>query len=148
MAATAWTVYNETKELIGKGTIKFDADTFKMALFLSTSNVANAALATAVLATATNQHANANGYTTGGAAMTTTWVRSTGTVTFGSSSSSPQWTASSTGIVCRYGVIWDDTPTSPADPLICYSTLDSTDVTVTDTNTLTISLASGIFTLT
>jgi hypothetical protein len=38
MAANAWKRYNKFPEYIGDGTIDLDNDTFKVALFLSTSN--------------------------------------------------------------------------------------------------------------
>jgi hypothetical protein len=52
--------------------------------------------------------------------------------------------------VARYAVIYDDTPTSPADPLVAYCLLDTSpaDVTAVDTRTLTLQIAAGgIFTL-
>ena len=148
MAANVWDFYNEFTEFIGDGTIDLDADTFKMALFLSTSNAAT--LSTSGLAGLTNQHASANGYTTGGETMSSvTWVRSGGTTTF--DSADVVWTATGGSIICRFAVIYDDTVSSPvADPLIAFSLLDNTpaDVTATDTNTLTVQIStSGIFTL-
>jgi hypothetical protein len=67
-----------------------------------------------------------------------TWVRSTNTVTF--NADDVVYTASGGSIVARYFVLFDDTPTSPLDPLICYGLLDQTplDVTATDGNTLTV----------
>lgn len=48
----------------------------------------------------------------------------------------------------RYVYIYDDTPTSPADPLICYFDYGSS-ITLADTETLDIQFnASGLFTLT
>ena len=47
----------------------------------------------------------------------------------------------------RYVVIYDDTPTSPADPLVCWFDYGS-DVTLASGETLTITFnASGLFTL-
>jgi hypothetical protein len=78
-----------------------------------------------------------------------TWVRSTNTVTF--NADDVVYTASGGSIVARYFVLFDDTPTSPLDPLICYGLLDQTplDVTATDGNTLTVQWhATGIFQVT
>jgi len=148
MAANAWVFYNEFTEYIADGTMDLDADSFKIALFLSTSNAATPTLSG--LASITNQHANANGYTTGGVVLgSVTWTRAAGVATFDCADA--VWTASGGSLVARYAVIYNDTVTTPvADPLICYSLLDNTpaDITVTDTNTLTIQMsASGIFTL-
>lgn len=149
MAAGAWVLHDKAKEYMGDGTIDLDADTFKVALFLSTSNVATTSIN--ALSTATNEHANANGYTTGGVALTSvTWVESSGTVTFDCADPVGEWTASGGSIVARFAVIYDDTVASPVvDPIIAHCLLDSTpaDVTATDGNKLTINAhASGIFT--
>lgn len=149
MAASAWRKYESFPEYMGDNTIDMDNDTFKMGLYLSTSNAATVTTNT-VLADLTNEHANANGYTTGGATLgSVTWTHSSGTTTF--DCADVTWTASGGSIVARFAVIYDDTPTSPADPLVCYSLLDTTpaDVTVTTGNVLTIQInASGVFTVT
>jgi hypothetical protein len=140
MAAGPWVIYNEFKENLGKKLIDLDADTFKCALFLSTSNAGSAALASAVLATLTNQHANANGYTTGGVTVNGTWVRSGATCTFDVDDAS--WTAAGGSIVARFAVIYDDTPGTKY--LVAYCLLDSApaDVTVTDGNSLTVQIGN------
>lgn len=146
MAASAWTIYHEYKLNLGKKLIEMSSDTFKMALFLSTSNAGSASLATAQYATLTNQHANANGYTTGGVTCARTWTNSAGTITFDIADA--VWTASGGSIVARFAVIYSDTATNK--DLICYCLLDSTpaDVTVTTGNSLTVQInASGVFTL-
>ena len=146
MAADAWVVYNEFKTNLGEKLFDLSSDTFKMALFLSTSNCGDAALATAQYTTLTNQHASAYGYTTGGATVAPTWTESSGTVTFDTANAA--WTASGGSIVCRYAVIYDDSATNK--DLVCYSLLDNApaDITVTTGNTLTVSInASGVFTL-
>ena len=147
MAASAWRMYSSAKEYIGDSTIDLDNHTFKAQLHLSTYTP-NLNTHT-VRADLTNEHANANGYTTGGATIgSITWVSSSGTATY--DSADVQWTASGGSIVARYAVIYDDTPSSPLDPLLCYSLLDTTpgDVTATNGNTFTIQMnASGIFTL-
>ena len=71
------------------GTFDIDTDSFKMALFLSTSNIG---AASTTYAGVTNEHANANGYTTGGIAVTLTLAGTT-TVTV-DISTDPVWTAS------------------------------------------------------
>lgn len=144
MAAGKWKLYDTAKEKIGQGIIDLDTHTFKIALFLSTSNCDT--LTHDELGDLTNQHANGNGYTTGGETLTCTWVNSSGTITF--DSDNPVWTASGGSITARFAVIYDDTVAG--DPLLCVCLLDTTpaDVTATAGNTLTITMnASGIFTL-
>lgn len=145
MAAGKWKLYDTAKEKIGQGLIDLDGHTFKIALFLSTSNCDT--LTHDELADLTNQHANGNGYTTGGATLASvTWTNSSGTITFDAADA--QWTASGGSITARFAVIYDDTPAG--DPLLAVCLLDTApaDVTATDTNTFTIQFnASGIFTL-
>lgn len=127
------------------GTIDLDTHTFKL-LLTSSSYTPNASTHT-VKADVTNELSTANGYTAGGATLTTvTWNRSGGTVTF--DADNVVWTASGGSIVARYAVLYSDTAAS--DELVGYVLLDTTpaDVTTTSGNTLTIAWnASGIFTL-
>lgn len=145
MAAGKWKVYDTAKEKIGQGIIDLDGHTFKMALFLSTSNCDT--LTHDELGDLTNQHANANGYTTGGETLTgVTWVNAAGVITF--DCDNPVWTASGGSITARFAVIYDDTVAG--DPLLCVCLLDTApaDVTATTGNTLTITInTSGVFTL-
>ena len=56
-------------------------------------------------------------------------------------------TASGAVATFRHVFIYNDTPTSPADPLICYFDYGS-DVTLASTETFTIDFAASLFTLT
>lgn len=147
MAASAWRMYGSAKEFIGDSTIDLDGHTFKAQLH-SSSYTANLNTQS-VRADLTNELATANGYTAGGATLgSVTWTLSSGTVTF--DSADVQWTASGGSITARTSVIYDDTPSSPLDPLLAYDLLDTTpaDVTATSGNTFTVQInASGIFTL-
>lgn len=136
--------YDSFKEYLGDGTIDLDGDTFKV-LLTSSAYTPNAGTHT-TLTDITNE-LSGNGYARQ-TLTSVTWTEASGTVTF--DSADPQWTASGGSIVARYWVLYDDTPTSPADPLIAYGLLDNTpaDVTTTDGNTLTASVnASGWFDL-
>ncbi len=139
MAAGSWTFTNAGRTSLLNGDFDIDADTFKMALFLSTSNIGAASTTYAGL---TNEHANANGYTTGGKTLT---MSLTGTTTVTVDCDDQTWTASGGSIVARFAVIYES-----AGNVLCYCLLDSTpaDVTATTGNTLTVAInASGIFTL-
>jgi hypothetical protein len=141
MAAGAWTFTDGTRTRILNGTWDFDTDTFKVALFLSTSNIG---AASTTYAGVTNEHANANGYTTGGISFGALTLAGTTTVTV-DDPSDLQWTASGGSIVARFAVLYES-----GGDVVCYCLLDSTpaDVTVTNGNQLILSLnASGIFTL-
>ncbi len=140
MAAGMWTFPNGARTKLLDGTFDIDSDSWKLALFLSTSNLGTG---TTTYAGVTNEHANANGYTTGGIAVTLT-LSGTTTVTI-DIQTDPVWTASGGSITARFGAIYE-----VAGNVLCYCLLDSTpaDVTATDGNTLTVAAnASGVATL-
>lgn len=140
MAATAWAFTNGGRTKLLDGTFDIDSDTWKMALFLSTSNIV---AASTTYAGVTNEVAAAFGYSTGGVSITLT-LSGTTTVTV-DISSDPVWTASGGSITARFAVIYE-----VSGNVLCYATLDSApaDVTATDGNTLTVAAnASGVFTL-
>ncbi len=139
MAAGAWTFVNGARQDILNGTI-ISGSSYKVALFLSTSNITTSST---TYAGVTNEHANANGYTTGGIAVTLT-LAGTGSVTakFGTN---PVWTASGGSIVARFAVLY-----KVGSDVLAYCLLDSTpaDVTATTGNTLTIdSITNPVYTL-
>lgn len=139
MAAGAWTFTNGARTSLLNGTFDLDTDTFKMGLFLSTSNLG---AASTTYAGVTNEHSNANGYTTGGVAVTLSLA---GTTTVTVDSSDAVWTASGGSITARFAAIYE-----VGGNILCYCLLDSTpaDVTATTGNTLTVAInASGVFTL-
>ena len=140
MVAGAWQFTDAGRKMLLDGTFDIDSDSWKCALFLSTSNLG---ASTTTYAGVTNEHANANGYTTGGIAVTLTLAGTT-TVTV-DISTDPVWTASGGSITARFAVLyevgWD---------VLAYCLLDSApaDVTATSGNTLTVAAhASGVFTL-
>lgn len=114
-------------------------DVFKVAL----TNTAPTAAGTSVLADVTEiAYTNLSSRT-----LTTTASTQTGGV-FSLSFSDLVLTSSggSTGPF-RYVVIFDDTPTSPADPVVCYLDYGSA-LTLNDTETLTLDFGTNLFTLT
>lgn len=152
MAAGKWKLYEAAVEYLADGTHDLDDTTnWKMALFLSTSNCNTLSTGTGVYGDLTNEHANGNGYTTGGVALTNfAWTHSGSVATLDGDDAS--WTASGGSIVARYAVIYRDaTVNTIVKPLLCVSLLDVTpaNVTVTTGNTLAVAMnAGGIFTAT
>lgn len=130
MAAGAWTPTNATRTNILNGTFDFDSDSWKVALFQSTSNIG---ASSTTYAGVTNEVANGLGYTTGGVAVTIT-LSGTTSVT-GVFATNPTWTASGGSIVARFAVLYE-----VAGNVAFYCLLDNTpaNVTATDGNTLTI----------
>lgn len=141
MPAGPWTFTNSGRTDLLNGTFDLDTDTFLVALFLSTSNIGAASTTYAGL---TNEHANANGYTTGGVSIGPLTLSGTTTVTV-DDPADVVWTASGGPITARYAVLYES-----GGRVLCYHLLDNApaDVTATSGNTLTIQFnASGIFTL-
>jgi hypothetical protein len=91
---------NTGRTELSNGTF-LDADSYKIALFLSTSNIGAGSTTYAGL---TNEHSNANGYTTGGAATT---LSRSGTTTVTFDATDVEWTASGGSITARYAVLYE-----------------------------------------
>lgn len=145
MATGPFNFYDSFYEAIGDGTLDLDTDTLKLALF--TSSYSPSASGDTAYSGLSGEHANGNGYTTGGQALSSvTWSQSAGTATL--DAADVVWTASGGSITARYAVLYSDT--ASGNDLIGYFLLDDTpdDVTATDGNTLTVQWnASGILTL-
>lgn len=149
-AAGKWKTYALAKKRLADGTFDLDANTFKVALYLSTSNANTLTNTISILADVTNQHANANGYTTGGVTVgSVTWTEAAGTITFDTADA--VWTAAGGSIVARFAVVYaSGTLNTFVNPVLAVCLLDTApaDVTATDTNTLTIQMnVGGLFTL-
>lgn len=117
-----------------------DLDTLKVYL----SNDAPSASADAVKADLAEISAG-NGYTAGGADAQNATSRSGGTTSI--TGTDIVWTASGGNIgAFRYAVLYNDTPTSPADPLIGWWDYGS-GITLASGETFTVDFGSSIFTL-
>jgi len=133
-------VYDSYKRDLQDGTIDVNSDTFKMGL--SSSSYTPAKATHEVLADITNE-LSGNGYSRQTLSSVTLTEPVAGTWQFDSANA--VFTASGGSIVARYYWIYDDTPSSPLDPLFCYGALDNTpaDVTATNTNTLTVQVSAN-----
>jgi hypothetical protein len=138
--------FDEFKAQVTNEEHDLNGDTFKVVL----TNTAPDAAAHNDIADIT-QIANGNGYTTGGATLTSvTWTETgAGTGIWQFTSADVVWTASGGSIgPFRYVVLYNDTPTTPtADPLVGYLDYGSS-ITITTGNTFTVDVgASGWFQL-
>ena len=136
----AWAYYDSFLLEKNNGTQDLDTDTFKVALFLSTSNCATLTIST--FAALTNEHATANGYTQNGITTAPTLTGSSQNVNF--TTAQAQWTASGGSIVARFAVKYNST----TGGLVGYSLMDDApaDKTASDGNTFTVNdNASGMF---
>lgn len=132
---------NFVEDLI-EGVHDFDAHTFKVML----SNTAPNAATHTVRADST-EITGGNGYTSGGTATTITTSETGGTAKV--VGSDVVFTASGGSIgPFRYAIFYNDTPTSPADPLISWWDYGSS-VTLADGETFTVDFdaTNGIFTV-
>ena len=118
-----------TKDLVD-GVHDFDAHTFKVALTNTAPVNTNTVLAN------TTQISNGNGYTTGGTATSMSTSTSSGTAKV--TGTDVVFTASGGSVgPFRYAVLYNDTPSSPADPLMAWWDYGSS-VTLADTETFTV----------
>lgn len=117
-----------TKDLVD-GVHDFDAHTFKVALTNTAPVNTNTVLANIT------QVANGNGYTTGGTATTISTSTSSGTAKI--TGTDVVFTATGSLGPFRYVVIYNDTPSSPADPLIAFWDYGSS-ITLASTETFTV----------
>lgn len=107
-------IYNNAPKYLGDGTIDLDNDTLKCIL-LTDSHTPDATDDVYADVSA-DEVAAGSGYSTGGVALANVSYNQSGGITT-LDADDPYWTtATFTG---RYAVIYDDTPSSPADPLIC-----------------------------
>lgn len=137
---TAMTFFDEFLKYQGDGTIDLDSHTFKLAL----TNSAPVPGSNMVLADIT-QIGTTGGYSTGGfAILGVTWSETgsgTGVWRFSFSDVVITATGGTMGPF-RYAVLYDDTPTSPADPLVGYWDYGSS-VSVTDGNSFILDIQTG-----
>lgn len=125
---------NKVHDLVGTD------DTLKVMLSNSAPNVATHA----VRADAT-EISGGNGYTSGGEDTQNSGSESGGTLTV--TATDITWTASGGSIgPFRYAILYNDTPTSPADPLIGYWDYGSS-ITLASGESFTVDFGASLFTV-
>ncbi len=133
--------YNCFVENLAEKVHNLGADALKIAL----TNTAPVVATHAVLADI-SQISAGNGYTAGGNAVTVTGSAQTGGTYALTQSADVVFTASGAVGPFRYAVLYNDTPTSPADPLIGYWDYGSS-VTLAAAETFTVDMGANILTL-
>lgn len=122
------------------GTAGSTADTLKVML----SNTAPNASTHAVRADV-SELSTANGYTSGGQSIANVGSESGGVLTV--TGTDVTWTASGGSIgPFRYVILYNDTPTSPADPLIGWWDYGSS-ITLADGESFTVDFGASVFTV-
>ncbi len=126
MAAGPFTWFNQALIKIANGTLDLTGTGYYAALTLTAQPLSaafNGTSGNCQYSDLTSQTANGNGYTTGGVALTgESLTRSVNVVTW--TCDNIAWTITSTGITCRYLVIYDNAATNK--DLLCYCDLDPT----------------------
>ena len=126
----------------GDGPMDLLSDTIKLTLHTATYTPNQST--NEVKADATNELTTAGGYTALGQALASkTYASSSLVTTF--DAADVTWTA--TTITHRIGVVWDDTPTTPADPLIMWVD-NGADVVTASTDLVYQWAGTGLFTVT
>lgn len=132
--------FNDFVEQLGKAVHDLDGTHTLKVMLTNTAPVAT----NTVLANLTEITAG-NGYTAGGTATTPTWSETSGTATL--ATTDVVFTASGGTIgPFRYAVLYNDTPTSPADPLIGWWDYGSS-ITLADTETFTVDFGASTLTV-
>lgn len=136
--------YNKFETFTGDLGLKvhdLNADTFKVYL----SNTAPSASLDSIKADLA-EIAAGNGYTAGGEDVLNTYSEVTGTGTMGGTDI--VWTASGGTIgPFRYAILYNDTPITPADPLVSWWDNGSA-ITLNDGESFTFDITTNLFTLT
>jgi hypothetical protein len=129
---------NKVHDLVG--TAGSGADTCKVLLSNTAPNVSTHTVRADVTKLST-----ANGYTSGGSSATNVGSSSAGTFTL--TGTDIVFTASGGSVgPFRYAILYNDTPTSPADPLIGYWDYGSS-VTLASGETFTVDFGASLFTI-
>lgn len=147
MPAATFTFYNDFREQLFKGVHDLSTHDIRVVL-LGTGYTPNAETQAVYADISANEIAAGNGYTTGGIALTGEAV-SQSTVEARFAHTDPfEITASGGSIAAfRYVVIMNNTPTSPADPLIGYLDYGSA-LTLADGEKLQIDITTYLFRMT
>jgi hypothetical protein len=137
----AFTKFEAFSEHLSEKVHNLDTDTLKVLL----SNDAPSAANDAVKADLTSELGTGNGYTAGGEDVQNATSRSGGTTSI--TGVDIVWTASGGTIgPFRYAVLYNDTPASPADPLIGWWDYGSA-ITLNAGETFTVDVGASLFTV-
>lgn len=127
--------FNQFVEDVGLGVHNLATGTLKVALTNTAPNATDATLSQIT------QISNGNGYTTGGStAASNAYSETSGTAKL--TATDVVFTAFGSMGPFRYAVLYNDTPTSPADPLIGYWDYGSS-VTLASGETFTVDFDAG-----
>ena len=147
MAATAWAFYIDAKRNLGAGTFNLSNGPIKLALFGS-ATTGDAGTETLSLKSQLSAEVTGGNYSAGGKSLSAITWSTTDTSIYKFDSTAWIITASGSSITSiKYAVLYQST-SAGGGPLLCFSQLSTTQISITTGNTLTITPATGgIFTL-
>ena len=148
MAATAWAFYIDAKRNMGIGTFNLSAaNGIKLALFKSAATNPAGTETLSLLSQISNQ-CTGGAYVAGGKVLSANTWTTTDTSIYKFDSTAWIITASGSSITSiKYAVLYQSASAN-GGPLLCFSQLSTTPISITTGNTLTITpAAGGIFTL-
>lgn len=135
--------YEAFVEDLIEGVHDWDAHTFKIMLSNTAPNVATHGVRADVTELATS-----GGYTSGGNSTAITTSRAGGTAK-ATGVDPTTWTGSGAGFTFRYAILYNDTPATPAKPLVDYWDYGSSQlIAAGETLVVDLDAAAGIFTIT
>lgn len=136
----AFVKYETFSENLSEKVHDLDLDTLKVLLSNTAPNVA-----THTLRSQTTELSTANGYTSGGVDTQNATSRSGGTTSVTGVDLTITASGGSIGPF-RYVILYNDTPSSPLDPLIGYWDYGSS-ITLADTEAITVDFGASMFTV-
>jgi hypothetical protein len=140
--AVTISLYNHTARLFADGSFAA-SDTYKVKMLtVATFDATNTTLAS----TGGTEVANANGYTTGGVALTGVAVTTVTTNDAKFDANDASWTASGGSITASYAILYNDTDTN--DPPLAFIDFGASESAGDGTDFKVVWNASGIFTFT
>lgn len=148
MPTGPWTFYNSAKRHLMDGGFDLDNDTFMISLFTGASNATDKTLTT--IGQLTSEVAGANGYVSGGKALTgITWGVGANPTEMRFNCAAAIWNASSGNIAnIQFAVIWRADANAAARYVLAFCELDSDPFTITNGNSFVIDPGpNGIFEL-
>jgi hypothetical protein len=138
--------YNQFAQDLASGVHQFQTGTTHVLKVALTNTAPNAS--THTIRADISELTTGGGYTSGGISVGTITGSQTGGTFKLVGGTDPVWTGSGGGFTARYAVLYNDTPTSPVDPLIGWWDYGSS-VAIASGETLTVDLdqVNGILTI-
>jgi hypothetical protein len=149
MAATQWAFYIDFRRGLGEAGFNMGTDPIKLALFKSvTSATKSPDTETLSLFSQLSSECTGGNYSAGGKSLSNTAWAITDTSIYKFDSDNWIITASGSSITSIKFAVLYKSASAGGGPLICWSQLSTTQISVTTGNTLTVQMATGgIFTL-